>query len=69
MNAEARHELKELAQDLTYNYIKHSGLARLLSCEEWDSLAERLANQSMIFIESKVENEFAEREARNVEAA
>lgn len=29
MNEEAKHELKEIAQDLTYNYIKHSGLAKL----------------------------------------
>ena len=62
MNTEAKRELKELAQDLTYNYIKHSGLAKLLSNDEWDVLAERLANQSLIFIEGQVEKEFEARE-------
>lgn len=64
MNDEAKHELKELAQDLTYNYIKHSGLAKLISNEEWDALAERLANQSLIFIEGLVDAEFAKQEAQ-----
>ena len=67
MNTEANHELKEIAQDLTYNYIKHSGLAKLISNEEWDVLAERLANQSLIFIEGLVNQEFDARES--VEAA
>jgi hypothetical protein len=64
MNEEAKHELKEIAQDLTYTYIKHSGLAKLISNEEWDLLAERLANQSLIFIEGQVDAEFAKQEAR-----
>lgn len=62
MNQEAKHELKEIAQDLTYNYIKHSGLAKLISNEEWDVLAERFANQSLIFIEGLVNRELDARE-------
>lgn len=62
MNEEAKRELKEIAQDLTYNYIKHSGLAKLISNEEWDVLAERLANQSLTFIEGLVDKELDARE-------
>lgn len=57
MNQEAQHELRELAQDFTYNFILHAGLAKLLSNEEWDALAAKLADQSMIFVEQLVNKE------------
>ena len=58
MNQEAKHELRELAQDLTYNFILHSGLAKLLSNEEWDSLAAGMADKAMVFVEGLVDREF-----------
>lgn len=58
MNTEATHELRELAQDFTYNFILHAGLAKELSNEEWDSLAASMADKAMVFVEGLVDREF-----------
>ena len=57
MNQEAKHELRELAQDLTYGYIKHSGLFRSLESADWDSTAEVLADKVLVFLEGSVNRE------------
>ena len=67
MNQEAQHELRELAQDWTYNYILHAGLAKLLSNEDWDSFAASLADKAMIFIERLVEERIDEIQAEQEE--
>ena len=63
MNAEAKHELEEIANQLAYESLKHSGLYRLLSNEEWDAEAERLAAQTLSFVGGLVDREFKAREA------
>ena len=68
MNQEARHELRELAQDLTYNYIKHSGLFRSLESADWDSKAEVLADKLLVFLEGSVNREIELAESEVEEA-
>ena len=58
MNTEAKHELKELAQNFTYNFMLHAGLAKLLSNEEWDRLAASMADKAMVFVDGLVDQEF-----------
>lgn len=51
MNNEAKAELLEAANKLAYDYIKHSGLFRSLSGEEWDRLAEQMAQRVLGFMD------------------
>jgi hypothetical protein len=45
MNQADRDELVEAANHLAYNYILHSGAYKQLSGEQWDELAEQVAQR------------------------
>lgn len=59
MNQEAKRELIEQANQLAYDYIKHTGLFRSLENDQWDAKAEAFADKVLIFLEGLVDQELA----------
>jgi hypothetical protein len=55
MNQAAREELVEDANHLAYSYIKHSGAWRSLANDQWDVLAEQMAQRVMGVMERMVD--------------
>lgn len=63
INEEAKRELREQANQLAYDYIKHSGLFRSLENHDWDSKAGVMADKVLIFLDGLVEKEIEVAEA------
>jgi hypothetical protein len=59
MNQAARDELQEAANHLAYSYIKHSGAWRSLANEQWDELAEQIAQRLLGTMDQMVDEAVA----------
>ena len=55
MNQAARDKLQEAANHLAYSYIKHSGAWRMLANDQWDVLAEQMAQRVLGVMERMVD--------------
>lgn len=55
MTTDEKDELLRLASELSYLAIRYADLSPLLSCAEWDSLADQTGRDVVELIEQKIE--------------
>lgn len=66
MTADEQRDLHEQANDLAYLAIRYANLSPMLSCDEWDGLAEKIGKRAVEFILREV---YAVKDAREGEEA
>lgn len=64
---EATCELDTAAHEFAYLVILHSKLYRMLSNEQWDALAVKLATKVRALVEAEIDGEFTRLEAESQE--
>lgn len=67
MTADEKDELLRLASELSYLAIRYADLSPLLSCAEWDGLADQIGKEVVGLVEQRInqkQEELARESAR-----
>lgn len=64
MTKDERAELLKLSSELSYLAIRYADLSPMLSCDEWDGLAEKIGKQAVEFM---LEQVYAAKDAKETE--